>query len=51
MMPLKLGKKDITQYYYTLCIKSASLYVPAICFGLVGLESQNGQYMVAPRLG
>ena len=40
-MTSKLGKKDINQYYYTLCLKSASLYVPVIWFGLVGLQSQN----------
>ena len=49
-MTLKLGKKGSTQYFYTLCLKSASLYVPAIWFGLVGLQSQNRQYMAAPRL-
>ena len=46
MMPLKLGKKDITSYYYALCLKSASLCVPVICSGVALLIT----YMAGSRL-
>ena len=38
-MPSKVGKKDTTRYYYAVHLKSASLYIPVIWFGVASWPS------------
>ena len=39
--PWSLVSQDITGYYYALCLKSASLYVPVIRSGVASPQSQH----------
>ena len=51
-MSLKLGKKDITSYYYALCLKSASLCVPVIRSGVAAaLDRIHGGFKARLKIG